>query len=121
MKSLAELLKLVRNDKRMASNFLGLLNVLIGRRISTADGVLVSAGLSWRQTAALLKRTRWDKAAVRQLGLDPARLPPRDRERYWYHAISLARVDSPKARQAGNELAIDLKRAGYQIGPNPCD
>ena len=121
MNSLAEFLKLARNDQLMAANFLGLLNVLIGRRISTADGDIVSPGLSWRQAAAWLKTIRWDKAAVRQLGLDPARLPPRDRERYWYQAISLAGVDSAKARRAGNELANDLKRAGYQVGPNPSD
>ena len=32
-------------------NFLGLLNVLIGRRVEKADGILVSAGCSWRRLA----------------------------------------------------------------------
>src|SRR5690349_16630133 len=74
--------------------FLGLLNVLIGRRISTRDGAVLSTGLTWRELAVLLNKFRWDPEAVRELGLDPERLPMRDRQRYWYTAIALANVDS---------------------------
>jgi hypothetical protein len=96
-------------------NFLGLLNVLIGHRIEKADGTVLSVGLTWRQTADWLKKVRWDKDAVRELGLDPAALPPRDRERFWYSAIARAHVDSPEASTAGDRLANALKTAGYVV------
>ena len=96
-------------------NFLGLLNVLIGRRIEKADGTILSVGLTWRQTADWLKKVRWEKDAVRELGLDPAALPPRDRERFWYSAIARARVDSPEATAAGDRLATAIKSAGYVV------
>jgi hypothetical protein len=96
-------------------NFLGLLHVLIGRRIEKADGTLISVGLTWREAAAWLKKVRWDKEAVRELGVDPAGLPPRDRERYWYTAIARARVDSPAAIDAGGRLAAAVAPAGYLV------
>ena len=100
-------------------NFLGLLNILIGRRITAPDGSLVSFGVTWRELSALLKGARWDKAAVRDLGLDPAELPPRDRLKYWYTAIARAGVDSEKATEAGDKLAQKVGRLGYQVGPAP--
>ena len=100
-------------------NFLGLLNVLIGRRITSSDGTLLSSGITWRELAALLKQVRWDKAAVRDLGIDPARLPPRDRLKYWYSAIARAGVDSDRATEAGDKLAQKVERLGYQIGAAP--
>ena len=54
-------------------NFLGLLNVLIGRRITRADGTVLSVGLTWRDTASWLKKVRWDRDAVRELGVEPRR------------------------------------------------
>ena len=96
-------------------NLLGLLHVLIGRRIEKADGKILSVGLTWRDTATWLKKVRWDKDAVRELGLEPANLPPRDRQRYWYTAISHAKVDSPEATAAGDKLGEKLKPAGYVI------
>jgi len=104
---------------QVKDNFLGLLNVLIGRRIEKSDGTLVCNGLTWRQTAALLKKVRWQKEAAQQLGIDPQRLPPRDREKYWYAAIAQGRVDSDEARKAGDLLAGALGPAGYIIGPAP--
>src|SRR5262249_17090961 len=86
-------------------DFVGFLNVLIGGKIQARDGTIVSNGLPWRTVAELLKRFRWEKVAVRELGLDPAGLPPRDRERYWYLAISRARVDSAEATAAGDRFA----------------
>ena len=100
-------------------NFLGMLNVLIGRRIQAADGTLVSSGLTWRALADLLKRVRWDPEAVRELGVDPATLPPRDRQRYWYVAIAHARVDAKQATEAGDRFAEVLRSAGYVVGPAP--
>ena len=101
------------------SHFLGLLHVLIGRRITRPDGIVVSPGLTWRELAALFKRLRWDKEAVRELGLDPADLPPRDRQRFWYTAIAQAHVDSPAAVEAGNRLAVAVEPLGYIVSPPP--
>ncbi len=96
-------------------NFLGLLHVLIGRRIEKSDGTVISVGQTWRETAAWLKKARWDTDAVRELGLDPASLPPRDRQRFWYAAITLAKVDSPAAVEAGDRLAKALSEVGYPV------
>jgi hypothetical protein len=79
----------------------------------------VATGVTWRVLADVLKRVRWDRDAVRQLGLDPAALAPRDRQRYWYQAIAQARVDSPQARLAGDALARVLQEAGYVVSPGP--
>src|SRR5262249_49586681 len=96
-----------------------LVNILIGRRIQAADGTVISTAVSWRALADWLKRVRWNKEAVRELGIDPASLPPRDRLRYWYLTIAQARVDSPEPTEAGNRLAEVLRAAGYRIGPPP--
>src|SRR3954465_7939696 len=65
-------------------NFLGLLHVLIGRKITRADGTVIPVGLTGRALSELLKNLRWNKDVVREIGLDPADLPPRDRQRFWY-------------------------------------
>jgi hypothetical protein len=119
MDRLCEFLDAVRQHGLDEGRFLGLLHILIGRRVTVEDGTVVSAGLTWRAAAALLKRARWNRDAVRDLGLEPAALPPRDRERYWYTAIGHARVDSPQAREAGNQLAARLVGIGYTVGPAP--
>ncbi len=98
-------------------SFLGLLHLLIGRRITLADGTPVSAGQTWREVAALLKRVRWDRESAAELGLDPASLPPRDRERFWYAAIVRSGVDSPAAAAAAQQLAALLPTLGYQVVP----
>jgi hypothetical protein len=100
-------------------NFLGFLNVLIGRQVTQRDGTPVSSGLTWRELAAQLKKVRWDRDAVRDLGVDPATLPPRDRQRFWYAAIVQAQVDSARAMQAGDQLAKRLRGAGYNVGSGP--
>jgi hypothetical protein len=100
-------------------NFLGLIHILIGRRITKADGTVVSIGLTWRQLADILKSLRWNKDAVRELGLDPADLPPRDRQRFWYTSIAQAKVDSPEAVAAGDRLAEILKPLGYVVSAAP--
>ena len=100
-------------------NFLGLLNVLIGRRVEKADGILVSAGCSWRRLANFLKVVRWDRQAVRELGIDPGTLHPRDRFRFWFQAMTQTRLDSEEANQAGDHFAAVLAKAGYVVGPGP--
>ena len=114
-----EFLEALKKGKQAEGNFLGLLNVLIGRRIETAEGEVISTGVTWRVLAGWLKKARWDKDAVRELGLDPKTLPPRDREKFWYAAIAQAQVSSDTATEAGNRLANTLKAAGYHVGPAP--
>ena len=119
MDRVRQLLDDVKTRGLAQGNFLGLLNVLIGRRITLADGTPVSAGVTYRELAAQLKRVRWEREAAAELGVDPAALPPRDRERYWYQAIVQARVDSPQASAAGDRLAEQLRAASSDIGPAP--
>ncbi len=119
MDALREFLDDLKRQGQARGNFLGLLNLLIGRRITRSDQILVAAGVSWRDLAAYLKKVRWDKTAVTELGIAPRTLPPRDRERYWYTAIARAGVDSEQATRAGDVLAEKLRAAGYEIGPPP--
>jgi hypothetical protein len=119
MDGVRELLEQIRRHKCAEGNFRGLLNVLIGRRVEDAQGTLVSPGLAWRAVAAWLKKVRWPREAVRELGLDTKALPPRDRERFWYAAIAQAHVDSPEATGAGDRLAEAIGPLGYRVGPPP--
>src|SRR5262245_22831624 len=86
MDGLREFLDDLKQRGLAQANLLGLLHVLIGRRVARADGTLVANGVTWRVLAEALKRARWDKDAVRQVGLEPGALAPRDRQRYWYQA-----------------------------------
>jgi hypothetical protein len=119
MDGVSELLDDLKLHGHAQGNLLGMLNVVIGRRIEKADGTLVSNGVTWRELARLLKKVRWDKDAVLELGLNPANLPPRNRELYWYTAIAQANVASPPATQAGDRLAATLNAAGYVVGSAP--
>jgi len=119
MDRLREFLDTVREQGLASGNLLGLLHILIGRKISLQDGTEVSRGQTWRDVAAMLKKLRWEPEQASELGVDPATLPPRDRQRYWYQAISQAKVDSADAIAAADRLAEALKSAGYVIGPAP--
>ena len=119
MDRLHDLLAQIKKHGWAAGQFLGLLNLLIGRRVTAADGTEISSGATWRSLAAYLKQVRWHKEAVRELGLEPAALPPRDRVKYWYAAISQAKVDSPEATRAGDQVAERLTSQGYTVGPAP--
>jgi hypothetical protein len=119
MDRLREFLEAVRRHGLAQGNFRALLHILIGRRINLADGTVVSGGMTWRELAAALKRYRWDPQLVRELGLDPANLPPRDRQRYWYTAISQAGVNTPVASAAADALVEPLRAIGYAVGPAP--
>jgi len=102
-------------------NLLGLLNVLIGRRLSRKDGTVLSEGITWRDMAAHLKKARWDKQAVKELGLAPEGLPPRDRLRSQSaqnHGVSraspqnLERAELPSAAGAATKDDRRLHRRG---------
>jgi len=119
MEGLREFLEKVRQSHLVRGHFRALLHVAIGRRISRSDGTLVSAGVTWRQLAELLRVIRWDKELVRELGLNPDDLPPRDRQRYWYAAIVAARVNALDARDLGDTYARVLAPLGFVVGPAP--
>ncbi|HJZ59830.1 MAG TPA: hypothetical protein VKE74_33115 [Gemmataceae bacterium] len=119
MDGIREFLEAVRAQGLAAGHFRALLHIAIGRRVTKADGTAVSTGLTWRELAGLLKLLRFDKELVRELGVDPETLAPRDRQRFWYSAIALARVDSPEALAEADRLAGRLKELGFVIGPAP--
>ena len=119
MDELREFLQTVRTHGLAAGRFRGLLHVLVGRRINREDGSVVSAGMTWRELAAVLKRVRWDRESVRELGLEPSDLPPRDREKFWYAAMARADLNGAQARAEGDALIEPLRPHGYIIGAAP--
>jgi hypothetical protein len=119
MDAVCTFLEALKKSGLARGNLLGLFNVLIGRRIIAKDGAIVAGGLTWRELAGQLKRLRWDHEQVRELGLEPDELPPRDRQRYWYTAIARAHVNSAEAATAGDRLAALLRKQGYDISPGP--
>jgi len=119
MNGVETLLETIRKKGLADGNLRGLLHVLIGRKITGADGAVVSTGLTWRATADLLKRVRWPPEVVRELGLDPDTLSPRDRQRFWFTAITTAQVQSQEAAADGDQLASKLAGLGYVVGPAP--
>ncbi len=119
MDGLRDFLEAVRQHGLIEGNLRGLFHILIGRRITKADGTVISTGLTWRQLANLLKTLRFEPELVAQVGADPDSLAPRDRQRFWYSAIALAKPDSPEARAEADRLAAAIKPLGYVIGPGP--
>lgn len=119
MDSLRELLEAARTNGIVAGRFRGLLHIAIGRTITKPDGTKVSAGLTWRALSVLLKTLRYDPELGREVGADPDTLSPRDRERYWYSVIALARVDGAEARAEAEQLVGPLRAAGYIVAPAP--
>jgi hypothetical protein len=119
MDQLHEFLEAVRNAGIAQGQFRGLLHMLIGRRISLPDETLVSGGMTWRQLAARLKQERWDPEVVRELGLEPRTLAPRDRQKFWYTAISQAGVGSAQASAEADALIEPLRALGFVVGPAP--
>lgn len=100
-------------------HFLGLLHILIGRKITKEDGTEISSGMTWRELAAVLKKARWHKEFVKSMGIETEKLAPRDRERFWYMAIAKAGVDSESAKQDGDKLAAILQKHGYAVSQAP--
>jgi hypothetical protein len=117
MDGIRELLDTVRRYNLATQRLRGLFHVLIGRTIHRADGTLISQGITWRKLSVELKVARIDKDLVAELGVDPDTLSPRDRERFWYSAIGLARVDSQEARQQADVLAGLLLPLGFVVAP----
>jgi hypothetical protein len=119
MEGLREFLEKVRQNHLVRGHFRALLHIAIGRRITRADGTVLSTGVTWRQLSELLRLMRWDKELVRELGLNPDELPPRDRQRYWYAAIVAAKVNSLETRALGDAYAKLVAQMGFVISPAP--
>jgi hypothetical protein len=119
MDDIREFLEAVRQHDLALGHLRGLLHVSIGRTIARPDGTVLSTGSTWRELANLLKQLRFDKDLVRELGADPEALSPRDRQRFWYAAITLAKVDSAEARAEADRLARRVADLGFVIGPAP--
>ena len=119
MEGLREFLEKVRQSHLVRGHLRALLHVAIGRRIARPDGTVLSTGVTWRQLSDLLRLIRWDKELVRELGLNPDELPPRDRQRYWYAAIVAAQVNSLQARALGDAYAKLVAPLGFVVGPAP--
>src|SRR5262249_6242643 len=119
MDGIRELLSAVRDAGLAAGNFRGLLHIALGRKITRPDGTTPTVGVTWRALATELKNLRFDTELVREFGADPDALAARDRERFWYSAIALARVDSPEAVADAEKLAPKLRPLGFIVGPAP--
>jgi hypothetical protein len=119
MDGIRDLLEAARTNGLVGGRFRGLLHIAIGRTVTRPDGAKLSAGLTWREVATLLKTLRFDPELGRELGADPDTLSPRDRERYWYAVIALARVDSADAVAEAEKLIAPLKDLGFVIAPPP--
>lgn len=119
MEGTLRLLEVVREKKLAAGALRGLFHIAIGRTVTDRDGAVTSNGVTWRELAVLLKDAKFDKELVRELGADPDSLAPKDREKMWYHAIGLAKVDSAEARAQADKLAAALKPLGFVVGAAP--
>jgi hypothetical protein len=117
MNGLEELLTECKKQNLAQGEFLGLLHIAIGRKVTRPDGTVVTAGVTWRELSRLLKKVRWPVESIQDLGMQEADFPPRDRERFWYMVLSKAGVDSESARQSADRLAKKLKPAGYILAP----
>jgi hypothetical protein len=119
MDAVRDFLLEMRQKGRVNGHFLGLLNILIGRRICRADGLVLSTGVTWRALANLLRQCHYDAELVRELGLNPDDIGQRDRLRFWYAAIAKADVAAEGATRQGDKLAAMLAKDGYVISQAP--
>lgn len=118
MEGVQQFLEALVQHHLVSGHFRGMLRLLIGSKLGRADGSVVSTGLTWRQVAEILRVLRWDRELVRELGIDPDTLPPRDRQRFWYSAISQGHIDSIEASEQAEKLAKKLPAIGYMILPS---
>jgi hypothetical protein len=117
MGGLEELLTECKKRDLAAGEFLGLVHIAIGRKVTREKGEVVSTGVTWRELSRLLKKLRWPVEAIHELGMKEEDFPPRDRERFWYMVLTRAGVDSEAARASADRLARKLKPAGYVLAP----
>jgi len=115
MDELRRFLETAQHHRLVAGHLRGLFHIVIGRRIVKADGTLVSAGITWRELANLLKELRFDPDLAKEFDADSEDVAPRDRQRFWYSVIALAHPDSAEAFADAELLAARLKPLGYQV------
>jgi len=116
MDLLSEFLELMIERKLVEGRLRALFHVAIGRTIHDAGGRVICGGTTWRILADTLKDLRYDPELVRELGLDPDTLSPRDRKRFWYSAIAGSKPDSAQARIEAESLIVELRKLGFKIG-----
>jgi len=80
---------------------------------------LVPGGETTIKAVTALRRPWLFFDLVREIGLNPDDLPPRDRQRYWYAAIVAARVDAFDVRALGDAYAKLVAPLGFIVGPAP--
>lgn len=119
MDGIREFLEAVRAHGLAPGRLRGVFHVAIGRRITRADGTVVSAGVTWRDLSAALKDLRFDKDLALEVGADPDELSPRDRQRFWYSVIALAQVNGARAAAEAEQLIAKVGPLGYAVGRAP--
>ena len=119
MGGLYDFLADLKQRGQAAGQFLGLLNVLIGRRVQKEDGSPISSGVTWRELSFALKKVRWEKESVRDLGIDPARVAAARSAALLVCRHRPGPVDSARASAAGDRLAEVLRLSGYRVSPAP--
>lgn len=119
MDRMRQFLEVLTDQKLLPGHLRGFFHVAIGRRLTAPDGEVISSGQTWRELAALLRESRVDPKLVTEIGADPETLSPRDRNRFWYAAIALAKPDTPDAVVEGEKFAKQLVKTGYKVGPSP--
>jgi hypothetical protein len=116
MTTTLQFLNLLAEHQLAKGHLRGVLHLAIGRTVvRTSDNVVLCAGVTWRELAILLKESKFDRELARDLGADPDTLHPRDREKFWYSVIGLARVDSIAAREEADKLAKKLTAHGLTV------
>lgn len=115
MDAIRSMLARVRSPGFPAEHFPGLLYLLIGKTLVTSDGKVASKGFTWRECASLLKTARIDPELARTLGINPDDLPPRDREKFWYVALTRFPVGSDKAQHSATALVPWLADSGLTV------
>ncbi|MFO0938771.1 MAG: hypothetical protein U0798_19890 [Gemmataceae bacterium] len=119
MDRLLEFLERVQQNGLIAGKLRGVLHIAIGRVIKTEDGTVISSGTTWRVLSNQLKAAKIDKELVRQIHPEPDEISPRDRERFWYSVIALARPDSSESIAEAEALIPLLAPLGYTVGALP--
>jgi hypothetical protein len=119
MQGTRQFLELMNEHNLVSGHLRGIFHIAIGRRILNSTGVLIAEGVTWRTLAALLKDLKFDREFVRELGAEPETLSPKDREKFWYNAIMVSKVDGPEARKQAEAISKLVKSLGLVIGPAP--
>lgn len=114
MDDVATLLEWIRARDAARGRLRGFFHLLVGHTLKHGDK-MISAGMNWRDLSKMLKLFKFDRELVRELGLDPDALPPKDREKYWYLAIAAAEISGDRARAEALELAAELAKIGIAV------